>query len=83
MGKLGFLFFVLLVCYAASMELKNAKKCRALALEGGGDQGSYQVGVLKTFVDLLDPEDIKYDVITGVSVGSINAAAISLHEIGG
>lgn len=44
--------------------------------------GSYQVGVLKSFVDYLPAEDIVYDVITGVSVGSINAMAIALHEKG-
>ena len=44
--------------------------------------GSYEVGVLKSFVDYLPPDEVKYDVITGVSVGSINAMAISLHQIG-
>lgn len=44
--------------------------------------GSFQVGVLKAFVDNLPARDIKWDVITGVSVGSINAAAIAFHEIG-
>ena len=44
--------------------------------------GSYEVGVLKSFVDNLPPDEVKYDVITGVSVGSINAMAIALHPIG-
>lgn len=64
------------------MSLKSAKKCRALVLEGGGDKGSYEVGVLKAFVEFLPAEEVMYDVITGVSVGSINAMAIALHQIG-
>ena len=51
-------------------------------LEGGGDKGSFQVGVLNAFVDLVEAKELEWDVITGVSVGSINAAALSLHEIG-
>jgi predicted acylesterase/phospholipase RssA len=68
------------------MKLKSTgetkKKCRALALEGGGDMGSYEVGILKAYVENLPPEEVMYDVVTGVSVGSINAAALSLHDIG-
>lgn len=75
------LAIVLLTTFVAATE-KGGKKCRALVLEGGGDMGSYQVGVLKAFVDNLPKEDLMYDVITGVSVGSINAMAIALHAIG-
>lgn len=69
-------------CAVAAMNLKNTKKWRALVLEGGGDKGSYEVGVLKAFVENLPPEEVMYDVVTGVSVGSINAMGIGLHKIG-
>lgn len=69
--------------YILSMSIEhNRKKCRALVLEGGGDKGSYQVGVLKSFVENLPKVDVMYDVVTGVSVGSINAAGLALHKIG-
>lgn len=71
-----------LTCSVGLAQAKEGKKCRALVLEGGGDLGSYQVGVLKSFVDYLPEEETAWDVITGVSVGSINAVAIGLHDIG-
>lgn len=74
----------IVVTFVTSMKIDKGKrkKCRALALEGGGDMGSYEVGVLKAWVENLPPEEVQYDVITGVSVGSINAVAIALHDIG-
>lgn len=53
-----------------------------LSLEGGGDKGSYEAGVLKAFVESLPPNEVIYDVVTGVSVGAINAMAIALHPKG-
>ena len=48
-------------------------KCRALALRGGGTKGAYEVGALKTMIDMLDPQDVAYDVVVGVSIGGMNA----------
>jgi NTE family protein len=53
-----------------------------LALRGGGAHGSYEVGALKAFVDNLSPHEYAYDIVSGVSVGSINGALLALHEIG-
>lgn len=39
-----------------------------LALGGGGAKGAYQIGVLQALKEL----DIKVDIITGTSIGSIN-----------
>lgn len=75
----------LLILSASSLDIKKEKKqteCLALALQGGGDMGAFQIGAFKGFVDRLRPEQVRYDVITGVSVGSINAGAIALHKIG-
>eukprot|EP00343_Euplotes_focardii_P000758 CAMPEP_0205800326 /NCGR_PEP_ID=MMETSP0205-20121125/1962_1 /ASSEMBLY_ACC=CAM_ASM_000278 /TAXON_ID=36767 /ORGANISM="Euplotes focardii, Strain TN1" /LENGTH=337 /DNA_ID=CAMNT_0053063257 /DNA_START=32 /DNA_END=1042 /DNA_ORIENTATION=- len=58
------------------------KKCRALALSGGGDKGSYQASVFIEFTNLLSKEDISYDVVTGASAGSLNGAGISLFAAG-
>jgi predicted acylesterase/phospholipase RssA len=58
------------------------RKCRALAMSGGGDKGSYQASVFIEFTNLLSKEDVAYDVITGASAGSLNGAALSLFARG-
>lgn len=54
--------------------------CRVLTLAGGGDAGSYQAGVIKGLVD-AEPET-HWDVVTGISVGSLNGAGLSIFEVG-
>lgn len=49
----------------------------ALVLGGGGAKGSYQAGVLEALKDLK----IKYDIVTGTSVGSINGAIAVLGNL--
>lgn len=49
----------------------------ALVLAGGGSRGSYQIGVWQALVDL----DIKFDIVTGTSVGALNAALIAMGDI--
>lgn len=43
---------------------------RAIVLSGGGGKGAYQIGVWKALRKL----HIKYDIITGTSVGALNGA---------
>ena len=57
-------------------------KCRVLALRGGGTHGSFEVGVLKAFLAELDPSEIKWDYVSGVSVGAINGSFLALHPPG-
>lgn len=57
-------------------------KCRVLAMRGGGTKGAYEVGALKAMEELLEPIDIAYDVLAGVSIGAINAAIFSTFERG-
>jgi len=54
-------------------------KKRALVLSGGGSKGAFEVGVLKY---LLGDKKTKYDIITGVSVGAINASYMAQFPIG-
>ena len=50
----------------------------ALALSGGGARGAYQAGMLKGMAEFLDGGgDNPFRVVTGVSAGAINAAAIA------
>lgn len=51
-------------------------------MEGGGDRGGYQAAVFAGLVDLLPAIETQYDVLTGVSVGSLNAAGIVGFEKG-
>lgn len=51
----------------------------ALYLAGGGARGAYQAGVLKAINQVLSTKTIPFSVITGVSVGSINAAILAQH----
>jgi len=46
---------------------------RALVLSGGGSKGSYETGVLKKW---MAEDGVDYDLISGVSVGALNAAVL-------
>lgn len=46
---------------------------KALVLSGGGSKGSYQIGVWKALKKLR----IKFDIVTGTSVGALNGALIT------
>ncbi|HYX51156.1 MAG TPA: patatin-like phospholipase family protein [Ktedonobacteraceae bacterium] len=46
---------------------------RALVLQGGGALGAYAYGVIKA---LYEQSDFSLDVVTGVSIGAINAAVL-------
>ncbi|MDD3241486.1 MAG: patatin-like phospholipase family protein [Bacilli bacterium] len=49
---------------------------RAIVLSGGGGKGAYQIGVIKGFKKLR----IKYDIVTGTSVGALNGAIIAQKD---
>lgn len=51
----------------------------ALYLAGGGARGAYQAGVLKAISHILGVKTIPFTMVTGVSVGSINAAILAQH----
>jgi predicted acylesterase/phospholipase RssA len=73
--------FYLSICETSKESLRK-DKCYVLALEGGGDKGAYQSGALKGLVDSLPKNQVQWDVITGVSVGAIDAIGIATFEIG-
>jgi NTE family protein len=71
--------FIVMTCGAK----KGSDECYALALSGGGSMGAYEAGGLwGIYYTLKDKSDMEYDVVTGVSAGSINAFAVMLHEVG-
>ena len=60
-----------LLLILAAKTLSADGKCRVLALRGGGVHGSFEIGVLKAFVEKLDPVDVQYDIVSGVSIGAL------------
>lgn len=48
----------------------NSEQCIGLALQGGGDHGAWEVGALRA---LNRNYPGGYDVLSGVSIGAINA----------
>lgn len=49
---------------------------KALVLSGGGGKGAYQIGAWKAFKKL----GIKFDIITGTSVGALNGALMAQNS---
>ena len=49
----------------------------SLVLSGGGARAAYQVGVLKYFAEQTD--HLPFQIITGSSAGSSNAAVLAQH----
>jgi NTE family protein len=50
---------------------------KALYLAGGGARGAYQAGVLKAIGHILKVHTLPFEIVSGVSVGSINAVVLA------
>lgn len=60
------------------MELKlDTSKIYAIALEGGGAKGAYQVGVWRA----LEEAGIRYNAVSGTSVGALNGAMMAMRDL--
>lgn len=60
------------------MELKIDKsKTYAIALEGGGAKGGYEIGVWQA----LDEAGIKYNAVSGTSVGALNGGLMAMRDL--
>ena len=67
----------------ASYSLVQAKDtCTALVLSGGANNGAWEAGVIWGLLHAGNPKDFEWDVISGISAGSINVAALSPWEVG-
>ena len=67
---------------ATAYSTANTDSCTALVLSGGGSNGAWEIGVLWGLVNYGNPDDFKYDVVSGISAGSINALALAGWEVG-
>lgn len=60
------------------MELKlDTSKVYAIALEGGGAKGAYQVGAWRA----LEEAGIRYNAVAGTSVGALNGAMMAMRDL--
>ena len=55
----------------------STKTCRALAMSGGANNGAWENGVMWGLTHFGKEKDFRWDVVTGVSAGAINAAYMS------
>jgi predicted acylesterase/phospholipase RssA len=69
---------VMTATVAVSNVSAQNKVCRALVMSGGANRGAYEAGVIHGLSNLLNGSDAYYDVVTGVSAGSLNTAAMSM-----
>lgn len=72
----------LLLCTLEAYALADNERCLGLVLTGGANKGSYEAGAIYTLVRNLPPEETQYQVISGISVGALNAAHIASYPIG-
>ena len=60
------------------MQLRfDTEKTYAVALEGGGAKGAYEIGVWQA----LDEAGVKYKAVSGTSVGALNGALMVMRDL--
>jgi len=76
------LVVLVLVAVLSPVCMGGTTKCRAVVFSGGGDKGAYEMGVLKAMIENLPPEEVQWDVVSGVSAGALNSALVSRYPKG-
>ena len=61
---------------AQSHAKKEEGKCYALVLSGGGTNGAWEAGVIWGLMNYGDPTDFEWDMVVGISAGSINTVGM-------
>merc|ERR1711865_1020840 len=57
-------------------------KCHALALSGGGDKGAFEAGAIRGLTSVLSQDETAWQVVTGISAGSIITAGCGIYAVG-
>lgn len=60
----------------------STETCFALALSGGANNGAWEAGIIWGLMHYGNPADFKWQVVSGISAGAINTAAISGWAVG-
>ena len=71
-----------LLSIAALLQSALSQKCRTISLEGGGSHGAYEAGAIWALANLSNPEDVAYNVVTGISAGALNAFGFCQFAMG-
>lgn len=82
LSKLSKSLSVLTLFLFSSEVLAKQDICHALALSGGGNKGSYEAGVIWQLAHSLPPEEVAWDVVSGVSAGAMNTGGASIFKTG-
>jgi NTE family protein len=75
-------FLISLIGFAATEVSAATGNCYALALSGGGSKGSYEAGALLAFTSKLAGSEIEWDIVSGISAGSMNTVGMSVFPKG-
>lgn len=73
-----FLFYILVLNFGLFVNAN--KKCHILSLSGGGSHGAYQAGIIANISNKYENFEDGWDVLLGVSAGSLNALGISHYN---
>ncbi|KAN0018282.1 hypothetical protein ACTFIU_010897 [Dictyostelium citrinum] len=80
---LSFLIFgITLSASSSSSSSSSSSTCRAITFSGAGDRGAWETGVVIGIMNVRQPEDYRWQFVTGISAGSINAAAMAMFSVG-
>lgn len=76
------LLLIVGLCVCSPTVSAKQNRCLGLVLKGGANRGSYEAGAIHTLINNLPPEEVMYDVVSGISVGALNAAHCATYAIG-
>lgn len=79
-----FIIIAIILSIALNFHSTSAQQttCKALVLEGGGDLGAYEAGVIQGLVANLPADEVNWDFFVGISVGSIMSAGMAQYPKG-
>ena len=71
---------IVIACLAVSSHIVDAVPCKALVMSGGSNRGAWEAGVIWGLAHYGNPSDFYWDVVSGVSAGSINTAGTAGYK---
>jgi len=76
-SKLTIIAILPAIGFFNNLDTNYTQYCKGLVLSGGGSFGSFQNGIVSNIINNTDNTDNYWDIISGVSSGSINAVYLS------
>ncbi|GAM19448.1 hypothetical protein SAMD00019534_026230, partial [Acytostelium subglobosum LB1] len=73
---------LLFTAIASASQAVKLSTCRAVTMSGAGDRGAFEAGIFAGLVQMRQALDVQWNVVTGISAGSINAAATAMFNVG-